>query len=178
VATDVILDDNDVRIEGWQLIVHGADLVIDAYNERRNGHLTGQRRAVVHGWNDTLMLNLAGDYTGGTVIQGDAVTAEGDVNCGANVSCKGTVTAGGVVCNGEAQCGVLNADDVVLWRTVTMPTMPGPGGTMVRGRTFTQKQSVNETITTLLERIDQLEAQVATLEGQHLDARVTALEQK
>lgn len=48
--------------------VQGTDLMLDHPGRRANR--TAYRRALVHGWNDTLTLNYNRDYPGGVLIEG------------------------------------------------------------------------------------------------------------
>lgn len=66
-TSDIILKDNEIHMNGWRLVVNGADLIIDAGPTRRGQNL-GMRRAVVHGPNDTLVINWSNDYTNGVVV--------------------------------------------------------------------------------------------------------------
>jgi hypothetical protein len=66
----------DIKIDGQNLIVEGNwmevkcwDIKLDA-NDRRSSS-SGQRRALVHGFNDELIINYAKDYPGRTVVNGD-----------------------------------------------------------------------------------------------------------
>jgi hypothetical protein len=67
--------DADVKFDGANLIAEGNwlkitcwDIKLDAGDRRSNN--TGERRALVHGFNDELVVNYADDYPGGVVIRG------------------------------------------------------------------------------------------------------------
>ena len=68
-ATDIVLDETAVVIDGLTLKVNGAELVLD-HAPRRAGATAGARRALVHGEGDVLRLNFKGDYRGGVQVQG------------------------------------------------------------------------------------------------------------
>lgn len=76
-ATDIKLDESQVTIEAFTFKVEGADLKLDS-TERRSGAGGEHRRALVHGPGDALVLNWAGDYTGGVYLNGRTF-ALGDV---------------------------------------------------------------------------------------------------
>lgn len=80
-ATDIKLDDTEVTIESFGLKLAGADLQID-HPDRRGGAGGAQRRALVHGPGDALVVNWAGDYTGGVYLNGRCF-ALGDIVVGA-----------------------------------------------------------------------------------------------
>jgi len=69
VDSDIKLDGNKVIIEGNFLDVTCHDLKLDFLGRRKKQG--GVRRALVHGFNDELVINWAKDYPGGTVISGD-----------------------------------------------------------------------------------------------------------
>lgn len=60
------------EISGSHLTIRHHDVLID--NASRRSSPSGNRRAIVHDFNDGLTLNWAGDYPGG-------VTIRGEVNC-------------------------------------------------------------------------------------------------
>jgi hypothetical protein len=68
-TADVTLDGNDCIVDGNFLVVHCLDLKLDAASRRSS--TGGERRALVHGFNDELVLNWADDYPGGVVIRGE-----------------------------------------------------------------------------------------------------------
>lgn len=76
-ATDIKLDDSQVTVEAFALKLQGADLQIDLA-ERRGNAGGASRRALVHGPGDALVINWAGDYTGGVYLNGRTI-ALGDV---------------------------------------------------------------------------------------------------
>jgi hypothetical protein len=63
--------DGDVAING-RLYSSGTDLHL--FNKERAGNNDHPGRALVHGGNDTLMVNFNGDYKGGTIINSNLVT--------------------------------------------------------------------------------------------------------
>lgn len=71
-SSDIKLSDDRVIVEGNFLESHTADIILDHPPRRRPGanpHVP--RRALVHGFNDELVINYKGDYPGGVVIQGE-----------------------------------------------------------------------------------------------------------
>jgi hypothetical protein len=64
-------DEGDVAIKG-RLYSSGTDLHL--FNKERAGNNDHPGRALVHGGNDTLMVNFNGDYKGGTIINSNLVT--------------------------------------------------------------------------------------------------------
>ena len=71
---------NETVIKTFSLKMLGADFKIDHKPRRKNK--SSHRRALVHGFNDELMINWAKDYPGGVVING-------------NVKCPNTLEVGG-----------------------------------------------------------------------------------
>lgn len=68
-TSDIVLrDNNEVHLNGWRIVLNGPDLVIDAGQGRRVND-SGFRRAIVHGPNDTLIINFSNDYPNGVIIQ-------------------------------------------------------------------------------------------------------------
>lgn len=64
--------------------VTGTDLMLDSPGRRANR--TAFRRAVVHGWNDTLTLNYNRDYPGGVLVQGRVQMPDGATIGGQDVA--------------------------------------------------------------------------------------------
>lgn len=64
--------------------VKGSDLMLDYQPRRANS--TAFRRALVHGWNDTLTLNYNRDYPGGVLIEGPVRMPGGAVIAGQDVA--------------------------------------------------------------------------------------------
>ena len=60
--------DSDLKLVGNQVRVEACDLVVDAAERRKAA--SGQRRALVHDFNDGLTVNWADDYPGGVTING------------------------------------------------------------------------------------------------------------
>ncbi len=56
-------------LAGHQIVMNGEDVVLDSAARRKNA--TGQRRALVHDFNDGLTINWASDYPGGVTINGN-----------------------------------------------------------------------------------------------------------
>jgi hypothetical protein len=73
--SDIKLDERVVTVESFSLKLEGCDFLIDA-PERRGG-ASGQRRALVHGPGDALVVNWDRDYTGGVQIAGKVVVPHG-----------------------------------------------------------------------------------------------------
>ncbi len=156
--TDVKLENDLVRITGWQLFLDGADLIIDAGDygdpERKMGQ-SGQRRAIAHGRGDKLILNYSGDYTGGTIIQArkDADgTVHGTIIEGNLTTQK--INADELLCTGETKATKLSAYDIV--HLIRLQT---PYGTTEISR------NLPDLISALSTKIDDLEVRVKALEG-------------
>jgi|GEM_PF-1976738 len=66
---DVKLDGRTAIVEGSWLLVKCWDIKLDADDRRKQSG--GHRRALVHGFNDELVVNWADDYPGGVTIAGD-----------------------------------------------------------------------------------------------------------
>jgi hypothetical protein len=66
---DLTLDGGNAIVDGDFLVVRCLDLKLDAPSRRSTN--TGQRRALVHGFNDELVVNWAKDYPGGVTIRGN-----------------------------------------------------------------------------------------------------------
>ena len=68
--SDIILDEYEtITMLCDNLWVKGHDLILDSA-ERRLPNGPVFRRAIVHGTNDTLIVNFNGDYPGGVVLNG------------------------------------------------------------------------------------------------------------
>ncbi|MBD1847399.1 hypothetical protein H6F89_29150 [Cyanobacteria bacterium FACHB-63] len=63
---DIKLDSNNVVIEGDRMDVMAADIQLDCAGRRKTSR--GMRRALVHGFNDELLVNFNGDYPGGVTV--------------------------------------------------------------------------------------------------------------
>ena len=82
-ATDVKLGDEQIVLEGVKdsaassVVASVNDLEVRATETVRwNGKpIGGLRRALVHAWDDKLVVNWLGDYTGGTELQGKVLIA-------------------------------------------------------------------------------------------------------
>jgi hypothetical protein len=61
-------------VVGTRLLNTGPDLQTD-YTPRRAGNNNPFKRALVHGDNDTLHINFAGDYSGGVQVDGSPETS-------------------------------------------------------------------------------------------------------
>ena len=68
-AGDIKLDSNNVVIEGDRMDVMAADIQLDSAGRRKTPR--GMRRALVHGFNDELVINFNGDYPGGVTVAGE-----------------------------------------------------------------------------------------------------------
>lgn len=66
---DVTLDGGNCIVDGNWLLVKCLDIKLDAPSRRSNN--TGERRALVHGFGDELIVNYADDYPGGVTIRGE-----------------------------------------------------------------------------------------------------------
>jgi len=62
-------------VNGSKLVMKGPDLEIDCDTRRRSG-TTGPRRALVHGFQDELIINYNRDYPGGITILGSVSVAD------------------------------------------------------------------------------------------------------
>ncbi len=65
---DVTLDGANCIVDGNWLLIRCLDLKLDAPSRRSSE--SGERRALVHGFNDELVVNFAEDYPGGVTIRG------------------------------------------------------------------------------------------------------------
>jgi hypothetical protein len=63
----------DIKLDGERVLVEATDLMLVS-EERRKA--PGERRALVHGFDDDLVLNYAGDYPGGVTIRGRVTASE------------------------------------------------------------------------------------------------------
>lgn len=66
---DLTLDGGTAIIDGDFLEVQCTDIKLDA--AARRGSATGERRALVHGFNDELVINFNNDYPGGVTLSGE-----------------------------------------------------------------------------------------------------------
>lgn len=66
---DIKLDGSTVIAEGNWLLVKCLDIKLDSPDRRSQSG--GERRALVHGFNDELVVNYADDYPGGVTIRGE-----------------------------------------------------------------------------------------------------------
>ena len=73
-----------VEVNSRVVSVKGSDLMLDSRSRRSNS--TAFRRALVHGWNDTLTLNYNRDYPGGVLIEGPVRMPGGAVIGGQDVA--------------------------------------------------------------------------------------------
>lgn len=93
-ATDLKLDQGGggwLVAEADVLKTTAADLMLDSPG-RRAGAGGPHRRALVHGQGDQLVLNFAGDYSGGVTVPG-TVTASGDVVVTGRLHLRGASTS-------------------------------------------------------------------------------------
>lgn len=72
-SADIVLDENNVTVQGHTLKISGFDLVIDGGDSRRptDKNMTHSRRALVHDFGDGLTLNWDRDYPGGVTALGN-----------------------------------------------------------------------------------------------------------
>lgn len=84
------------------------DLHLNHPDRRSNG---GERRALVHGFNDELVLNWAKDYPGGTVVHGNVEVKNGTlcIKNNANQTIIEANQAGNITLGGNGQAG-----DIIL----------------------------------------------------------------
>ncbi len=73
-----------VELASRVVSVKGTDLMLDYQSRRANS--TPYRRALVHGWNDTLTMNYNRDYPGGVLIEGPVRMPGGAVIGGQDVA--------------------------------------------------------------------------------------------
>lgn len=69
--SDIMFDGDRVVIEGRQIEMRGWDVVLDSADRRILE--TGERRAIVHGPGDKLIINYNGDYPNGVQINGTLI---------------------------------------------------------------------------------------------------------
>ena len=85
--TDIKLDQNGgnwVVVEGGALKITASDLMLDSPARRQPGG-SQHRRALVHDANDSLTINFAGDYRGGTAVHGN-LAVSGDLKVGSGAT--------------------------------------------------------------------------------------------
>lgn len=91
-TTDIKLDQAGgtwIVAEAAAFKTTASDVIVDS--ETRRGGAGGPfRRAIVHGPGDTLVLNYAGDYTGGTATHG-SLTAQGPLVANGDVTVTATL---------------------------------------------------------------------------------------
>ena len=110
---DIKLEDGTVIVEGNWLLVKCWDIKLDSPDRRSTS--AGHRRALVHGFNDELVINWNGDYPGNVVVHKDLKIAKGGKlvieddtgNTVAKIDRHGNFEAGG---NGEVDGDVLLND--------------------------------------------------------------------
>ena len=74
IPSDVKLDGTVLTLEGTHISSSAHDLILDNFTRRKR--TSGMRRALVHGFNDELVVNYAGDYPGGTIVRSDLYVAD------------------------------------------------------------------------------------------------------
>jgi hypothetical protein len=100
-ASDIILEDESIRMEGPMFDLHGHTLVLDAIAARDASLNTDDlRRPLVHDGGDTLTINWRGNYAGGVAVMGP-VTMPGAVTMPGTVAMPGTVSVGRVSVDGK-----------------------------------------------------------------------------
>ena len=85
-VTTAVANNPPSGIFGTNVVVNGADFEVNNATRRlvngqepTNPANTTRRRAVVHNTSDTLVINFAADYTGGTQIQSDLIVGSTDL---------------------------------------------------------------------------------------------------
>ncbi len=104
---DIKLEGTTPKVEGNILHVECWDIKLD-HPDRRSSS-SGHRRALVHGFNDELVIDYAADYPGGVVCHGDFAVGRGKtlsvLNTGGEVVAKidrnGNFTGGGSGADGD-----------------------------------------------------------------------------
>jgi hypothetical protein len=66
---DITLDGGNAIVDGNWLLVRCLDIKLDAPSRRSS--TAGERRALVHGFSDELVVNYADDYPGGVTVRGE-----------------------------------------------------------------------------------------------------------
>lgn len=76
--SDIVLEDNDVTLDANDARVHlkAADVLLSAAPRLRKGRRK-VRRALVHGHEDSLVLNYGGDYPSGVAVHGTLWVGKG-----------------------------------------------------------------------------------------------------
>lgn len=69
-ASDIELGDEEVKITGSVLRLTAFDVTLDNQTRRGSGNPDRPRRALVHGPDDSLVVNWDGDYPSGVTING------------------------------------------------------------------------------------------------------------
>lgn len=116
-ASDIVLkDNNEVHVNGWRLVLNGADLVIDAGQVRRTNS-SDFRRAIVHGSNDTLIINFANDYPNGVIIQSD-MNVNGKLQVKSLESTDEINSQSGVTAHGDVKARALEVSEAVKGKTL------------------------------------------------------------
>jgi hypothetical protein len=121
-ASDIILEEESIRMEGPMFDLHGHTLVLDAIAARDASLNTDDlRRPLVHDAGDTLTINWRGKYAGGVAVMGP-VTMPGAV------SMPGTVSVGGISVDGKLSMRLF--PNVAPGGTIDGTVLGGIGGRM------------------------------------------------
>lgn len=166
--SDIKFSTNDeVIVESFSLKMTGADFKMDYAPRRRN--TTPHRRALVHDFNDGLTVNWANDYPGGITLNGNVNVSElsgthlrvhhHDLHLD-NASRRSSSS-------GDRRAMVHDFNDglTINWNS------DYPGGVTIRGQVNCPNgltvggQNILTLITTLQNRIQDLENRVAALEA-------------
>lgn len=141
--------DSDIILEGSKVKLEANDLVLDFASRRKNTQ--GERRALVHDFDDGLTINWAGDYPGGVRIQGHVLLDH-------TVYVKNTATFEHAPLVPDLQIKGLPRTIIKGGGDPTIPSGGKPG----------QKLEIPGSLVTIIKdlrkQIDQLETKVAALE--------------
>jgi hypothetical protein len=116
-ASDIVLkDNNEVHVNGWRLVLNGPDLVIDAGQVRRTNN-SDFRRAIVHGPNDTLIINYSNDYPNGVIVQ-SGMTVNGKLHVNSLESTDEINSQSGVTAHGDIKARAVEVTKAVKGTTL------------------------------------------------------------
>jgi len=98
-SSDIILNEDNVTLEGHRIYCHAADFILDDVG-RRSGTDTNDpnvvRRALVHDPGDGLTVNWDHDYPGGITVNGNVLMND-ELSVGGNVRMAGELSVDGNV---------------------------------------------------------------------------------
>lgn len=100
---DVKLADNHVEIEG-ALVVNGPDIHLSTDERRDSRNASTYRRALVHDFNDSLVINFNNDFKG---VKINGSKSEG-IDCRGNVHVDGKLT-----CSSSIHSTRLTCEDII-----------------------------------------------------------------